>query len=120
MKKHRSICKFWRLKIKSIVMLWKKSPKTPDAPPVTPNATRKLPSGGFGTSAMPPEKRIKHLTHLLQSEQVLHSLARRHLKALIYRQEKMSVLLREILAKGQMTEEQKVAYDLLYMEDGDD
>ena len=32
----------------------------------------------------------------------------------------MSALLREILAKGQMTEDQKVAYDLLYMDDGDD
>jgi hypothetical protein len=32
----------------------------------------------------------------------------------------MGVLLREMLANGQMTESQKVAYDLLYMDDGDE
>ena len=95
---------------------------TPTQITMPPIDTAKLPHGGFGTLAMSPEKRIKHLTHLLQSEQVLHSLARKHLKVLVYRQEKINVLLREMLAKGQMTEEQKAAYDLLYMDmdDGDD
>jgi len=31
----------------------------------------------------------------------------------------MGALLREMLANNQMTEEQKVAYDLLYIDDGD-
>jgi hypothetical protein len=84
-----------------------------------PIDTAKLPYGGFGTSVMSPEKHIKHLTRLLQSEQALHSLAKRHLKLMTTRNAKMGVLLREMLANGQMTEEQKVAYDLLYMDDGD-
>ena len=101
-------------------MLWGKSPLVQRQVMMPQRITGKLPHGDFGTSVMSPEKRIKHLTRLLQSEQTLHSLARRHIKVLTSRNTKMICLLRELLIKGQMTEDQKVAYDLLYMDDGDD
>ena len=119
MKERKSICRSWLLKIKNINTPWKRLPKAPDQVTVRLKNTGKSPYGVFGTSAMSPEKRIKHLTHLLQSEQVLHSLARKHVKVLTYRHAGMVQILHALMEQGRLTEDEKKAVDLLFIDDED-
>jgi DNA replication protein DnaC len=67
---------------------------------------------------MSPEKSIKHLTLQLQSEQVLHSLAKKQVKVLTFRCAKMIQLLRRMEDAGRLTDDERQAFDLLFIEDG--